>query len=247
MLVLSGNCRARHSHYPKANLLNLRSLNDSFLELIRIPSPCTPSSVPWLLHRSPTRPLCPVTAVVRRFPVFPALAELTPGLGFCCSSCPCLNRGLERREVFFCEHCLGLPPSWLVCTPLLLLRPCPSMAWTCLLLLAVTPQQTGPFRGAAEGREPRCSLPRGPRASTELGKCVLLNLSWWELSQPLSRGWGWAGGVDTPAGWSLSSRSEQRDFAVGKGRGEESGGAPPGGRTRNGKGGEGDGERATKT
>lgn len=43
------------------------------------------------------------------------------------------------------------------------------------------------------------------------------------------------------------SRSEQRDFAVGKGGSEESSGAPPGGRTRNGEGGEGDGERATKT
>lgn len=38
-LVLRGNRWARHSHYPKANSLNLRSLNDSLLELIRVPSP----------------------------------------------------------------------------------------------------------------------------------------------------------------------------------------------------------------
>lgn len=63
-LVLRGNCWARHSHYPKANSLNLRSLNDSLLELIRVPSPRPPSFVPWLLHRSPTRPTSRPTSVL---------------------------------------------------------------------------------------------------------------------------------------------------------------------------------------
>lgn len=74
---------------------------------------------------------------------------------------------------------------------------------------------------------------------------------------PWPGGW-WGGGVVCGEGGegervgllqgvSLSFRSEQRDFAVGKGGREEPSGAPPGGRTRNGEGWEGDGERATKT
>lgn len=84
----------------------------------------------------------------------------------------------------------------------------------------------------------------------ELGKCVLLNLSWLELSRhfPMAGVGGREGErVGLLQGVSFSFRSEQRDFAVGKGGREEPSGAPPGGTTRNGEGGEGDGERATKT